>query len=279
MLHKIFHFLPARCLFPLVLLITSVPLLTQTNGATNDGFAPTQWTVIRLAADSTTDPAKAQAALTQLCRTYWPPLYRFVRSRGYSVHDAQDVTQSFFAFLIERKIYARVDRRHGKFRSFLLAALKNFLADHYDREHAHKRGGDREILPLDPAQVEELETSFLAQTGAGQTLTEDRIFEQTWAETLLRDSLAALAQHYEAEGQKHLFQETRIFLTGSAEPLPAYPTLAPQLGMRQSTLRSFVTRLRARYREAMRAEVRRTVARESEVDEELRELLRVLSTP
>ena len=100
------------------------------------------------------EPAHAQAALAQLCQTYWSPLYAFVRSRGHAVHDAQDLTQSFFAYLIERKIYAGVDREKGKFRSFLLASLKNFLGHAYDRDKTQKRGGSLDILPLDEERAE-----------------------------------------------------------------------------------------------------------------------------
>ena len=112
------------------------------------------------ATESQVAPEMARAALSQLCQTYWPPLYTFVRSRGYSVHDAQDLTQSFFAYLIERKIYARADRQKGRFRSFLLASLKNFLADAYDRERALKRGGALDFLPLREQQAEEVESLF-----------------------------------------------------------------------------------------------------------------------
>ena len=105
----------------------------------SDPFAPTHWSVVLAAGESQAEPQIAQTALAQLCQTYWAPLYTFVRSRGYSVHDAQDLTQGFFAYLIEQKIYTRADRQQGKFRSFLLASLKNFLSDAYDREHALKR--------------------------------------------------------------------------------------------------------------------------------------------
>jgi DNA-directed RNA polymerase specialized sigma24 family protein len=116
--------------------------------------------VIVAAGESQVAPELARVALAQLCQTYWAPLYGFVRSRGYSVHDAQDLTQNFFAFLIERKIYTRADRQKGKFRSFLLASLKNFLANTYDHAHALKRGGGNELLPLDENQVAEAESRF-----------------------------------------------------------------------------------------------------------------------
>jgi len=251
------------------------PLSEPLPAGLSDPFAPTHWSVIIAAGESQASPEIARRALAQLCQTYWAPLYTFVRSRGYSVHDAQDLTQSFFAYLIEKKIYTRVDRQKGKFRSFLLASLKNFLADASDRERTLKRGGGRDFLPLHEEQAKEAESLFQTQSNA---TNEDRVFERTWAETLVRDSLEQLSSYYKTEGKERLFQELRIFLTGSADPLPSYVDLARRLGTQASTLRSHITRLRARYREALRAEVRRTVETEAEVEGELRELLRVLTT-
>jgi len=248
--------------------------LPETVAGLGDSFASTHWSVIVAAGKSESDPETAYAALSQLCQTYWTPLYSFVRSRGYSTHDAQDLTQSFFAFLIERKIYTRVDRQKGNFRSFLLASLKNLLANTYDHAHAFKRGGGYELLPLDEVQLAEAESLYQTQSDAG----EDKVFERTWAEALVRESLGQLSSHYKTEGQEELFEELRVFLIGSADPLPSYVDLARRLGIQASTLRSIVTRLRARYREALRAEVRRTVETDEEVDAELRELLRILTT-
>jgi RNA polymerase sigma-70 factor (ECF subfamily) len=233
--------------------------------------------VVLAAGESQSDPEIARAALAQLCQTYWAPLYSFVRSRGYAVHDAQDLTQSFFVYLIEQKIYARADRQQGKFRSFLLASLKNFLADAYDREHALKRGGTCDFLPLKEEQAEMAESLFQTHVDFRDAIGEDEIFERNWAEALVTAGLQRLSEAYKAEGKEKLFEELKIYLTGSADPLPAYEQLAARLGVLASTLRSHVTRLRARYREALRAEVRRTVTAEAHVDGELRELLRVLT--
>jgi len=234
--------------------------------------------VVLAAGESQVDPAAARAALAKLCETYWPPLYTFLRVRGYSQHDAQDLTQGFFAFLIERKIYKRSDRQKGKFRSFLLASLKNFLSDARDREQALKRGGGQQFVPLHEEQTEAaeclLQTHSLSGPGA---IGEDRFFERSWAETLVATTLDRIAAAYRTEGKEEVFKELRTFLTIGAAPLPTYADLAVRLGIAESTLRSHVTRLRARYREVLRAEVRRTVNTEAEVDGELRELLRVLS--
>jgi RNA polymerase sigma-70 factor (ECF subfamily) len=251
-----------------------VKTLAGNGYARSDLFPSTHWSVVLAAGRSQAEPEIAQAALAELCQTYWSPLYSFVRSRGYIMHDAQDLTQSFFAYLIERKIYARVDRQKGRFRSFLLASLKNFLADAFDRERTLKRGGGQDFLPLHEEQVEEAESLFQTH---GAMSSEDQIFDRSWAEALVTAGLERLSADYKDESKEKLFNELRIFLTSGAEPLPAYAELAVRLGMTESTLRSHVTRLRARYREALRAEVRRTVDTEAEVGEELHELLRVLT--
>ena len=243
----------------------------------NDLFASTHWSVIVAARDGKAEPEKARRALAELCQTYWTPLYTFVRRRGYSVHDAQDLTQSFFAHLIEQEIYARTERTKGRFRAFLLVALKNFLADAYSHAHRLKRGGGAEFLPLDEARVEAAESLFQTQSANGE-LPEDRLFERSWAEALVSASLARLAAEYGNEGKKSLFQRLKIFLTGSAEPLPSYDQLAEEMQLPASTLRSHVTRLRMRYRQLLRMEVRQTVQTDTEVDGELRALFRVLAS-
>jgi len=241
-----------------------------------DPFTATQWSVIVAAGKTQTDPEIASAALAQLCQTYWPPLYTYVRSRGYSVHDAQDLTQSFFAYLIERKIHTRADRQLGKFRSFLLASLKNFLSHERERGQTLKRGGGRDFVAFDEARAEQAESLFQTHTSSGGALAEERLFERSWAETVVETALDRLAAAYKAEGKENLFESFQTFLAVGPDPLPNYSELATRLAVTESTIRSHVTRLRARYREMLRAEVRRTVDTESEVDDELRELLRVL---
>jgi RNA polymerase sigma factor (sigma-70 family) len=240
----------------------------------SDLFPSTHWSVVLAAGRSQAEPEIAQAALAELCQTYWAPLYSFVRSRGYTVHDAQDLTQSFFAYLIEHKIYKGVDERKGRFRSFLLASLKNFLADASDRERTLKRGGGQSFLPLHEEQIKDAESLFQSHSARSSA---DQIFDRSWAEALVAAGLDRLSADYRGESKEKLFNELKIFLTSGADPLPTYSELAAQLGITESTLRSHVTRLRARYREVLRAEVRRTVDTEAEVDGELHELLRVLT--
>ena len=240
----------------------------------SDLFPSTHWSVVLAAGRSQAEPELAQAALAELCQTYWAPLYSFVRSRGYTVHDAQDLTQSFFAYLIEHKIYKGVDEQKGRFRSFLLASMKNFLADASDRKRTLKRGGGQSLLPLHEEQIEEAESLFQNHRTAN---SEDQIFDRSWAEALVAAALERLSADYKGEAREKLFNELRIFLAGCAGAPPAYAELAVRLHMTGSTLRSHVTRLRARYREVLRAEVRRTVDTEAEVDEELHALLHVLT--
>jgi RNA polymerase sigma factor (sigma-70 family) len=253
--------------------VTSQPVIAA---AQDDTFASTHWSVIAAAGESESEPERARAALAELCQTYWTPLYTFVRTRGYSVHDAQDLIQSFFAHLIEHEIYARTEPAKGRFRSFLLAALKNFLADAYSHAHTLKRGGTQDFLPLDEERAEAAESLFQTHYVNGE-LPEDRVFERNWAEALVRASLERLSSEHESEGKRSLFQKLKIFLTGSANPLPTYDELAGEMGMPASTLRSHVARLRMRYREVLRAQVRQTVQTDAEVDAELRELFRVLA--
>jgi RNA polymerase sigma factor (sigma-70 family) len=247
---------------------------TANGEGSSDVFPSTHWSVVFAAGRSETEPQMAGAALAELCQGYWAPLYGFVRSRGHTVHDAQDLTQSFFAYVLEHKVYARVDQRKGRFRSFLLASLKNFLADAADRERTLKRGGAQIFLPLHEEQAQEAEALFQTHSGMSNG---DRLFDRSWAEALVAAALERLSADYRREAKEQLFKELRIFIAGGAEPPPTYAELTHRLGITESTLRSHVTRLRARYREALRTEVRRTVDTEKQVDQELHELLHVLT--
>jgi RNA polymerase sigma-70 factor (ECF subfamily) len=247
--------------------------LTADDLGGSDVFPSTHWSVVFAAGRSEAEPEMGGAALAELCQGYWAPLYGFVRSRGHTVHDAQDLTQSFFAYLLEHRVYARANRQKGRFRSFLLASLKNFLADAADRERTLKRGGAQVFLPLHEEQAQEAESLFQTHSGTGN---EDWLFDRGWAEALVAAALERLSADYKREAKEQLFKELRTFIAGGAEPLPTYAELTDRLGITESTLRSHVTRLRARYREALRTEVRRTVDSEQQVDQELRELLHVL---
>jgi DNA-directed RNA polymerase specialized sigma24 family protein len=169
----------------------------------SDLFPSTHWSVVLAAGRSQGEPELARTALAELCQVYWVPLYGFVRSRGHTVHDAQDLTQSFFAYVLEHKVYARADRQKGRFRSFLLASLKNFLADAADRERTLKRGGAQILLPLHEEQAQEAESLF--QTHSGMS-NEDRLFDRSWAEALVAAALERLLADYKREGKEQLFR-------------------------------------------------------------------------
>ncbi len=242
-----------------------------------DPFAPTHWSVVLTAAQGDASTA-AEAALATLCQTYWAPLYTYVRSRGHDTHDAQDLTQGFFAHLVEHRIHERVDPARGKFRSFLLAAMKNFLVDASRHAHALKRGGPRLALPLVDDLAQAAESLYQDQPRTpGPDAQADRAFDQSWAQATVDAALARIAHDYLSEGKPALFNVLKPFVTGCAGAPPTYGQLAASLGMPASTVRSHVTRLRARYREALHAEVRRTVHSEADVQEEIHALLRVMT--
>ena len=232
-------------------------------------FPVTQWTVV-LAAGGTPSPESA-AALERLCQSYWYPLYAFVRRSGYSPPGAEDLTQEFFARLLEHNWIAQADRHKGRFRSFLLMAMKRFLAKEWDKAKTLKRGGHVRLVPL---QLDTAENRY-AQEPA-DTSTPEQIFEKHWALTLLESVLKLLRQDYARDGKERLFRTLEPCLIGSREAQP-YAALAVGLGMTEAAVKMAVCRLRERYRECLRAEIAQTVASPAEVDEELRHLFRVLN--
>jgi RNA polymerase sigma-70 factor (ECF subfamily) len=209
-----------------------------------------------------------------LCEGYWYPLYAYLRRRGYPADQAQDLTQEFFVRVLEGRYLDRADPEKGRFRSFILTSLKFFVADEGDRQRALKRGGGQNFLPLHEEQAKNAESLFQAHSTAS---SEDRLFDRSWAEALLAAGLERLSADYKGQFKEKLFNELRIFVAGGTDRPPTYAELTDRLGIAESTLRSHVTRLRARFLEALRAEVRRTVHTETEVDEELRELVHVLT--
>jgi RNA polymerase sigma-70 factor (ECF subfamily) len=233
-------------------------------------FGQTQWSVV-LAAAGKKDVGRAGQALETLCRVYWLPLYTYIRRQGESPHDAEDLTQEFFARLLEQDFLCSVDQTKGRFRSFLLASLKHFLSHQRDRARAQKRGGGQTPLSLDFSGAE---TDLGFQPADDQT--PERAFEKRWALTLLEQALARLRQEYLDRGKEDLFEQLKTTLTEGRGSV-AYATLAGRLGMNEASVKMAVHRLRQRYRAVLRAEIAETVARESEVEEELREVFRALS--
>ena len=232
-------------------------------------FANTRWSIVL----SAVDPQSPQftSALETLCKTYWYPLYAFIRRSGYSSEDAEDLTQEFFARLLEHQWIARVDRLKGRFRSFLLMALKRFLAKEWDKSKTLKRGGNLQFVQL---QLDSAESRYNGESA--NTDTPDQIFEKQWALALLERVLNQLRDHYVLNGKGDLFRVLEPCLIGSGSNQP-YASLATELGMTEGALKVAVSRLRERYRVLLRKEIAHTVASPTEIDEELRHLFRVLA--
>jgi RNA polymerase sigma-70 factor (ECF subfamily) len=234
----------------------------------NSSFASTRWTVVRQAADSQTASQHALSALSELCQIYWRPVYVFLRRQGIPEHDAQDLTQGFFAELIDSRAYTHADPMKGRFRSFLLGTLKHFVAHVRDYERAQKRGGGNIPVQLDEVALSEAET----YASRCKDWSADGIFDREWAASVARQALDRLAQEYELVGKAALFEAVKSRLTaGDAAAIP-YEELANRLGRTAAHLRVEVTRLRARYRAILREEISGTVVNSSDVDEELRYL-------
>jgi RNA polymerase sigma factor (sigma-70 family) len=252
--------------------VKAVPGTVQSGGAT---FATTHWSVIAACTPGTeAETDKADAALAQLCHDYWPPLYNFVRRRGFGSADAQDLVQGFFGYFLERKAYAHAAPNKGKFRSFLLASLKNYMADVWDREHAMKRGGKHEFVLLD-AELHVVESHY-GNNPQGALLDEEQEYERQWAAALVSSAINRLEAQFREGAKARLFAELKCFITGGTG-LPKQEDVAEKLGIPIDTLRSHLSRLRVRYRELLREEVARTIAQTDDVDEELRHLRKILT--
>jgi RNA polymerase sigma-70 factor (ECF subfamily) len=234
-----------------------------------DIFVTTRWTMVLQAGCS--DTTRARAALEHLCQAYWYPLYAYARRRGYSPHDAEDLTQGFFARILKLNSLAHVGQQQGKFRAFLLASMNHFMSDEWDRVSAQKRDAQRTIS-LDADMAE-----HRYRSEPTDKLTPERVFERRWAMSLLENVVQRLRNEYEASGQGALFMETRFAITGDKNAVP-YIEVASRLGLSEEALRVAVHRLRRRYRRALHEEIAQTVADQSEVAEELNCLRRILST-
>jgi RNA polymerase sigma factor (sigma-70 family) len=232
-------------------------------------FPATQWTVV-LAAGGTPSPESA-AALERLCASYWYPLYAFVRRSGRSPPDAQDLTQEFFARVLERHWLARADQSKGRFRTFLLTAMERFLANEWDKARALKRGGGHRNVPM---QVDTAETRYGVEPA--DTRTPEQAFEYRWAVALLDEVVKQLEAEFQEQGQAASFAALKPCLVGDRASQP-YAELAAMLGMEEGAVKVAVHRLRQRYRELLRAEIANTVASTEEVDAEMRHLFNVLS--
>lgn len=232
-------------------------------------FATTRWSVVLRAGRK--DAAGAGEALARLCQTYWYPLYAQVRRRGYNAHDAQDLTQGFFARLIEEGTIARAAPERGRFRSFVLTTLKHYLTDEWEKTQTLKRGGGHQMVSFD---ADEAEQRFHAE--AADTLAPDKAFDRQWAVVLLGEVLAQLEREHREAGKSAQFVVLKQALTGTRSGQP-YVELAAKLGVTEGAVKVAVHRLRRRYRELLEAEIAHTVASPEEAAAELNHLFRALS--
>ena len=232
-------------------------------------FATTHWSIVLTAGQH--DLPQATEALEKLCRSYWYALYAFVRRRGYSPEDAQDLTQAFFTHLLRKDFLSGVGPEKGRFRSFLLACLKHFLADEWEKARTRKRGGRDPELLLDSEQAE-----GRYQLEARVEATAESLYERRWALNLLDHVLDRLRQEAVVSGRETVYDQLECCLLGE-RPTETYAQLGVRLGMSETAVKVTVHRLRQRYRELLREEIARTVTHPDEVDEEMRYLFEVVS--
>ena len=235
-----------------------------------DSLATTHWSVV-LTAGHDSSPG-AEEALEKLCRTYWYSLYAYVRRQGHSPEDAQDLTQVFFARLLARRDLAQVHPHKGRFRSFLLASLRHFLADEWDKASAYKRGGSTKTLSWQAPAAE-----HRYQQEPTDDSSPEKIYDRRWALTVLARAQAGLKAEFVADGQSELYDALKVFLSGE-KPDQTHAQVGARLGKSADAVRCAVQRLRQRYGQLIRAEVAHTVASASQIEEEIRYLLAVIGS-
>jgi RNA polymerase sigma factor (sigma-70 family) len=232
-------------------------------------FATTHWSVV-LAAGSPSSP-DYQRALSTLCRTYWFPLYAYLRRRGYDRHQAEDYAQAFFAQMLEKGYLSRIQRGSGKFRSFLLTVLRHFLADRHDRARAIKRGGGKKRLSLD---FQNAESRYALEPA--HDLSPEKVFERSWALTLLKKTMDRLETESVNMSKGELFDSLKVYVCGDKAGIP-YRDLASKLNMTEGAVKVTVHRLRRRYREVLRDEIAQTVSTAEQIEEEIQDLCAALA--
>jgi len=233
-------------------------------------FQTTHWTVVLRAGEADSEPS-AHRALSGFCESYWPPLYTFLRHRGHPSADAQDLVQSFFVHLLEQNTLSRADRQKGRLRTFLLGSLENFLYNEYDRTRALKRGGGRQVLSIEQ-HLPEAEAAMLATVH----LSDAACYDLAWASNIVSRAWKNLQDQFEAEGKAEWLEELRPFVAGGGMRTPSQEEAAARLGVPIATLRTWLSRLRQRFRESLRAEVGSTVSDPADIDGELRHLYEIL---
>jgi len=252
--------------------MTDVPIQTRPNADSGDTrqpvFGTTHWSVVLAVGAAPT--TRAQQALSHLCQLYWYPLYVFVRRRGLNPHDAEDLTQEFFARLLRKDSLSHVTREGGRFRSFLLKSLNRFLTDEWKRGRVQKRGAGQ-VISLDMTTAE-----YRFQIEPADAHTPETLYDRAWGLTLLKATFNRLREEYFRNGKGPLFEALKFCLTGERSAIP-YTELADRLKVPENTLKTLVHRLRKRYRELLREQVAQTVNRNEEIEEELRSLFRALA--
>jgi RNA polymerase sigma-70 factor (ECF subfamily) len=236
--------------------------------AGDDSFKTTHWSVVQAACDSASPGGPN--ALATLCRIYWPPVYSFIRRRGRDVAEAEDLTQSFFAFLLEKRSFKIADRDRGRFRSFLLASLKNFLANEWDRAQALKRGGGVQLLSLD---FDSAESQYRGEPS--HDATPESAFERSWAISVCNRVLARLEQELRGSGNERRFEELSPFVIGG-DTNKTYTEAGKALGLGESAVKVAVHRMRRRFGALLREEIAQTVTSSGDIDRELRELVELI---
>ena len=248
---------------------------TPIDGFGQAQFMTTRWSIVLSCSDFATGEKKAQAALAELCKIYWRPVFAFTCRQGYTVPDAQDLTQEFFAKVIKGRLFQSADRNRGKFRSLLRTALQRFLHDEGDKRHAQKRGGDLSFVSWDDWMAEAPSHLSIPEQES-DNWSPERIFDVRWAATVVERALRRLGDECEKHGRRRVFDVLSSCLTADRQDV-SYATFARILGLGETAVKNLVHRLRERYRALLREEVAETVGGENEVDDELRYLCAVLS--
>jgi RNA polymerase sigma factor (sigma-70 family) len=238
-------------------------------------FATTRWSLVLTGAQFESGEQQAREALAELCRTYWRPIFSFVCRRGYSAQDAQDLTQDFFVMILESNWLRQADERHGRFRSFLLKSLQNFLNHAVERKRARKRGGDVKFVSWDEWMAE-APSQLTISNQTMETLPPEQLFDLRWAATVVEQALRRLGEECEAKGRRRLFETLSAHLSAERTEI-SYADLAKSLGVTQPMVKKQLHNLRQRYRWLLRDEVAHTVENPAEVDDEIRHLCAALA--
>jgi len=238
-------------------------------------FATTRWSLILSAANSESGEQEARTALDELCRTYWRPVFSFICRRGYSMEDAQDLTQDFFVKILGRNWLEHADRNRGRFRSLLLTSLQNFLVNAAERTHTRKRGGDMEFISWDDWMAE-APSQLSISAHAFDSLPAERLFDLRWATTVVEQALRRLREECEGKDRLRLFYALSRHLTEERDEV-SYADLSAALGVAETVVRKQLHIMRQRYRCLLRDEVAHTVENSADVEEEIRYLCAALA--